>query len=146
MDIKHYIYTWDKDKYVNRTQAQVADALTKREIVLPDRLINRQEKQAYVRDFFNSYVLALNDSGTVFVGDSSRIGYELVRLEPHSVSAEVLEWNRYTVTIYAEDAASALAQAKEDGVVSCSPDDVESGIRGYEGDAPSQMFEEVNNH
>lgn len=131
--MKHYIYTWNKDNYTNRQDAQRDGAITVREIVMPDHLINHQEKSDFIAIYFNTYVLAIHDAGYVFAGDRSRIGYELVKFKPFTVEAEVLEWNTYTTTIYAETSAEATARVKTEGIVSFEKSDVECGTTGYDG-------------
>ncbi|QZI91909.1 hypothetical protein SIPHO067v1_p0003 [Vibrio phage 51E28.1] len=133
MNVKHYIYTWNKDNYASRQDAQRDGAITVREIVMPDRLINHHEKSEFIATYFNTYVLALGDAGDVFAGDKARIGYELVTFKPFMVEAEVLEWNTYTTTVYAETSAEATAKVKAEGIISFEKSDVECGTTGYDG-------------
>lgn len=132
MNVKHYIYTWNKDNYASRQDAQRDGAITVREIVVPDHLIN-EHREHFISTYFNTYVLAVRDAGDVFAGDRARIGFELVKFKPFTVSAEVLEWNTYTTTVYAETSAEATARVKTEGIVSFEKSDVEHGTTGYDG-------------
>ena len=130
---KYYIYTWNKDNYADRHEAQRDGAVKVREIFVPDVLTDQQRRDDVISNYFNTYVSALRDAGEVFAGDKSRIGFEIVKFKPFTVSAEVLEWNTYTTTIYAETSAEATARVKTEGIVSFEKSDVEHGTSGYDG-------------
>ncbi|CAM0042824.1 hypothetical protein VPHK404_0025 [Vibrio phage K404] len=131
--MKHYIYIWNNYVYNSRQDAQRDGAITVREIVVPDMLTDQQQRDSFITNYFNSYALAVGDAGEVFADDRARIGFELVKFKPFTVSAEVLEWNTYTTTIYAETSAEATARVKTEGIVSFEKSDVEHGTSSYDG-------------
>lgn len=145
-DIKHYIYIWDNNNYNSRREAEESGAVNKREIVVPDNIHGQEVIHRFIVDSFNAYVLAVKDAGKVLANDDQILGFELVKLKPFPVSAELLEWNRYTVTAYAETAVEAVALVKKNGVVTFKADDVETGSTDFNGEIGDdhQRFERLD--
>lgn len=131
MKVKHYIYIWNKENYVDRHEAQRDGAIETHEIVVPHEYQNAES--LFVNHHLNAYKSALKLSGRVLTDDEDVLGFELVKLKPFTVSAEVLEWNTYTTTIYAEKSAEATARIKTEGIDSFEQTDVECGTSGYDG-------------
>lgn len=131
MKVKHYIYIWNKENYTNRQDAQRDGAIETHEIVVPHEYQNAES--LFVNHHLNAYKSALKLSGRVLTDDEDVLGFELVKLKPFTVSAEVLEWNTYTTTIYAEKSAEATARVKTGGIIGLPIDDVEHGTSSYDG-------------
>ncbi|CAM0091176.1 hypothetical protein SIPHO059v1_p0088 [Vibrio phage 264E42.1] len=145
-NIKHYIYIWDDSNYNNRREAEESGAVNKHEIVVPDDIHGQEAIQRFITDAFNTYVWAVKHAGKVLANDDRILGFELVKLKPFPVSAELLEWNRYTVTAYAETAVEAVALVKRNGVVTFKTDDVETGSTEFNGEVGDdhQRFERLD--
>ncbi|CAM0035965.1 hypothetical protein VPHK120G1_0023 [Vibrio phage K120 g1] len=131
MNVKHVIYIWNKENYTNRQDAQRDGAIETHEIVVPHEYQNAES--LFVNHHLNAYKSALKLSGRVLADDEDVLDFELVKLKPFTVSAEVLEWNTYTTTVYAEKSAEATARVKTVGIVSFEKSDVECGTSGYDG-------------
>lgn len=62
---------------------------------------------------------------------------EVVHLKCYTVNAQVLEWNEYSVEVWAQDKESAKEIAIDKGMVTFTSCDVSYGMAGYNADEPT---------
>lgn len=128
---KFVIASWRTDNYQSREEALADGAITEHEIDITGHTVETIEE--YLGEYFSIYQSGLSASSERLTAETASVDCELVQLKPFTVEAEVLEWNRYTVTVFAESGAQAVALVKAEGAVTFSSSDVESGVTGFDG-------------
>lgn len=136
MTNKTKIVVWDSNDY-DSYEAAVSDKATV-ECVIPKAQMHNKD------NYINAFIKGLVAAGTKVYNDIEAFQYAVVEIEEpkqYSVSADVLEWNRYDFTVTANSPDEALEKIQKGHPTDFPRDDIEWGIMHFD----NKDIEDVSN-